>query len=65
MLSIVLVIVIWTCKLMPLWANIVCTVLLGIRFLFRLFMTTTKFMDYCRDKINEEEVKGYEVEENE
>ena len=60
MLSIVLVIVIWTCRLMPLWANIVCTVLLGIRFLFRLFMTTTKFMDYCKDKINEEEVKGYE-----
>lgn len=60
MLSIVLVIVIWTCRLMPLWANIVCTVLLAIRFLFRLFMTTTKFMDYCKDKINEEEVKGYE-----
>lgn len=61
MLSIVLIIVIWTCRLMPLWANIVCTVLLGIRFLFRLFMTTTKFMDYCKDKINEEEVNRYEV----
>ena len=60
MLSIVLIIVIWTCKLMPLWANIVCTVLLGIRFLFRLFMTTTRFMDYCKDKINEEEAKEYE-----
>lgn len=60
MLSIVLIIVIWTCNLMPLWANILCTILLGIRFGFRLFMTTTKFMGYCRDKINDEECKRYE-----
>ena len=60
MLSIVLIIVIWTCNLMPLWANIVCTILLMIRFLFRLFVTSTKFMGYCRDKVGEIEAEKYE-----
>jgi hypothetical protein len=45
---------------MPLWANIICTILLGIRFGFRLFMTTTKFMGYCRDKVGEIEAEKYE-----
>ena len=60
MLSIVLIIVIWTCNLMPLWANIVCTVLLGIRFSFRLFITTTRFMEYAKQGIERHEVEEYE-----
>ena len=49
MLSIVLIILIWTTGLMPLWANIICTVLLAIRFCFRLFVTTIKFFNYAKD----------------
>ena len=49
MLSIVLIILIWTTNLMPLWANIVCTILLGIRFAWRLFITTIKFFDFVKD----------------
>lgn len=48
MLTAVLIIAIWTTNLMPIWANIVCTILLGIRFSFRLFMTTVKFLDYAK-----------------
>ena len=44
MLSAVLIIMIWTTRLMPLWANIVCTILLGIRFTWRATLTICKFM---------------------
>lgn len=44
MLSAVLIIVIWTTQLMPLWANVVCTILLGIRFTWRLSLTISKFI---------------------
>ena len=50
MLSIVLIILIWTTGLMPLWANIICTVLLAIRFCFRLFVTTVKFLDFVNEQ---------------
>ena len=49
MLSIVLIIVIWTCNLMPLWANIVCTTLLVIRFVWRLMLTLSKFFEQAKD----------------
>ena len=44
MLSAVLIIIIWTTQLMPLWANVVCTILLGIRFTWRLSLTIGKFI---------------------
>ena len=44
MLSAVLIIMIWTTRLMPLWANIICTILLGIRFSWRAMLTIGKFM---------------------
>lgn len=44
MLSAVLIIIIWTTRLMPLWANIICTILLGIRFTWRAMLTIGKFM---------------------
>lgn len=44
MLSAVLIIMIWTTRLMPLWANIICTILLGIRFTWRSMLTIGRFM---------------------
>lgn len=61
MLSIVLIILIWTCNLMPLWANIVCTILLAIRFCFRAFITTVKFMDTLKDKTITYQEEGYYI----
>lgn len=55
MLSIVLMIVIWTCNLMPLWANIVCTILLTIRLGWRALMTYSKFMNDVRKTFYEGE----------
>ena len=55
MLSIVLIIVIWTCNLMPLWANVICTILLGIRFSWRAVITYCKFMNDVRKTFYEGE----------
>lgn len=63
MLSIVLMIVIWTCNLMPLWANIVCTVLLLIRFIWRLFITILKFMGNTQEKVYGYEEDPYYIKE--
>ena len=59
MLSIVLVIVIWTCNLMPLWANIVCTCLLTIRFVWRLMLTVAKFLGQAQDIASKPEPEYY------
>lgn len=63
MLSIVLMIVIWTCNLMPLWANIICTVLLVIRFIFRLFITIVRFMNDIKDNTLKCEEQKYQEEQ--
>ena len=53
MISIVLIIVIWTCNLMPLWANIVCTTLLAVRCAFRAMITWVKLTGDLQTKIYE------------
>ena len=44
MLSIVLILLIWTCNLTPLWVNIVSTILLGIRFTYRCGLLIGRFL---------------------
>lgn len=64
MLSIVLIIVIWTCNLMPLWANIVCTVLLVIRCIFRALMTWLKLTGETQANIYGYEEEPYYIKGN-
>ena len=49
MLSLVLVLIIWTWGLTPLWVNIVSTTLLVIRFVWRLMLTLSKFFEQAKD----------------
>lgn len=60
MLSAVGIIVLWTWGLTPLWANIVGTVLLGIRFSFRLIKLMSEFLHYASEGTKSGE--GYPVE---
>lgn len=73
MLSAVGIIMFWTWGLTPLWVNIVVTILLGIRFWFRLIKLMSEFFQWLSDGKHSEEVtlakntgrlsdKGYPVE---
>ena len=48
MLTAVLIIAIWTTNLMPAWANIVCTILLGIRFSVKGILYMSKFLGWAK-----------------
>jgi hypothetical protein len=59
MLSIVLIILIWTTSLMPMWANIVCTILLGIRFSVKGILGMSKFLGKVKGKREDKEDEIY------
>ena len=48
MLTAALIIVIWTTNLMPTWTNIVCTILLGIRFSVKGILGISKFLGWAK-----------------
>ena len=56
MIEIVICLIIWVWGLTPLWLNIVASILLFIRFSWRLLLTVTKVFDY--NKKLEESTKG-------
>lgn len=61
MIEIVICLIIWCWNLTPLWLNILLTILLFIRFSWRLLLTITKIFKLNKE-LEDMEKKKFEVE---
>lgn len=52
-MMLIMLVVIWSCGLTPLWANILCSVLAVLYYVFKFFLIALK--SYAKDQRKQEE----------